>query len=58
MEALFGRSKTQIQNLDRSQKPPVFYGESEIKLKTSKIYHDMAKMAKSLFIFFFFFFSF
>jgi len=37
MEALFGRSKTQIQNLDRSQKPPVFYGESEIKPKTSKM---------------------
>jgi len=37
VEVLFGRRKTQIQNLDRSQKPPVFYGESEIKLKTSKM---------------------
>jgi len=37
IEALFERSKTQIQNLNRLQKPLVFYNESEIKLKISKI---------------------
>jgi len=37
MEALFGRSKTRIQNLDRSHKPLVFYGKSKIKPKTSKM---------------------
>jgi len=37
VEALFGRSKTRIQNLDRSQKPLVFYGELKIKPKTNKM---------------------
>jgi len=37
IEALLGRSKTQIQNLDRPQKPPVFYNESKTELQTNKM---------------------
>jgi len=35
MEALLGRSETGIRNLDRPQKPPVFYDESKAEPTTS-----------------------
>jgi len=35
MEALLGRGETGIQNLDRSQKPPVFHNKPKVELTTS-----------------------
>jgi len=35
MEALLGESKTRIQNLNRPQKPPVFYDEPKVESMTS-----------------------
>jgi len=37
MEALLGESKTGIQNLDRPQKPPVFYDKPKVESMTSMI---------------------
>jgi len=37
IEILLRRDKTQIQNLNGPQKPLVFYDESKIKPKTSKM---------------------
>jgi len=37
METLLGRSETRIQNLDRLQKPPVFYDKSKTEPQTSKM---------------------
>jgi len=37
MEALLGRSKTGIRNLDGPQKPLVFYNKSKVESTTSTI---------------------
>jgi len=37
MKTLFGGNKTRIRNLDRPQKPLVFYDKPKAELQTSKI---------------------